>query len=763
MKGLKLSKGLIATLTIITSSFAPLENVTGQEDISIAPDYQSSGVDTESYNLVWQDEFEGNSLNRDNWNVELHQPGWVNAEWQEYIDDIKVLDVKDGALQIYPVKEGENYYSGRINTQNLNNFKYGFFEARIRVPKGQGFLPAFWLMSADEGLYGQWPRSGEIDIMEIHGSDTSKSFGTLHFGEPHQQSQGEFQLEEEDFSEDYHTFAVEWLPGLIKWFVDGREIHRENDWFTQTLGQGKITYPAPFDSEFYIILNLAIGGSWVGYPDASTVFENQAMSVDYVRVYQKSEYDENVSRPETEVTLRLPDGDGNYVINPDFEELEDFTDNKDWIFLTAEGGEALLTQDETGLVIQTKQAGSVDYGVQLVQGAMPVIEGHTYKLIFDASAEAARSMKVAVTAPDRGYVRYLPDQVIQLTPEVQRYEFEFVMQQQSDANGRIEFNMGAVESIEDIHLTNVKLMDLGESNKSSIKSVLSNGNYLYNGKFQEGDGRLGEWNVSDDFDTAEVTQLEDGRRLHLITGQTPATISQDKLGLVAGVPYVLSIDAETASATDIIIKINGSEQIISLSPEKNQYQFPFTIEQVAEGSDFQLQVAENQDIFIDNLIIQEDRLIKNGHFDNDFAAYQVFVDQSASAQYVVDKLSEDNAADFKIYHTGDQAWKIQLMQDGVSLKQGKTYTLSFKAKSDIPRKIMVAIQRNGANDDDWTAYSGETIWNLQDDYQEFSIEFSMESASDPNARLSISLGAVDNQMIDTEHRVVIDDIVLEEQ
>ncbi|MGX7100344.1 glycoside hydrolase family 16 protein [Globicatella sanguinis] len=229
--------------------------------------YQEQGVNFEEYDFVWGDEFEGDQLNRDDWNVELHEPGWVNEEWQEYIDDEKVLQVNDGKLVIQPVKESVDgkdlYYSGRVNTQNKQNFKYGFFEAKVRVPKGQGYLPAFWLMSADENVYGQWPRCGEIDIMEVHGSDTTKSYGTIHYGNPHRESQGEMQLTEGDFSEEYHVFALEWLPGKINWFVDGQLIHSESEWYSKTEGQGEITYPAPFDSEFYVILNLAVGGSWL--------------------------------------------------------------------------------------------------------------------------------------------------------------------------------------------------------------------------------------------------------------------------------------------------------------------------------------------------------------------------------------------------------------------------------------------------------------------------------------------------------------------
>lgn len=102
---------------------------------------------------------------------------------------------------------------GRINTQKKQDYKYGMFEAKIKVPEGKGFLPAFWMMPTDENLYGQWPKCGEIDIMEVLGDKTDTAHGTLHFGEPHTQDQGTYVLEEGDFSDEYHVFSCEWEPG----------------------------------------------------------------------------------------------------------------------------------------------------------------------------------------------------------------------------------------------------------------------------------------------------------------------------------------------------------------------------------------------------------------------------------------------------------------------------------------------------------------------------------------------------------------------
>ena len=270
---------------------------------------QTGKLSYDGYKKVWSDEFNGDSLNRADWNVEIHEKGWVNNELQEYVDSAENIQVKDGKLIINPVKkvtdgdtgstkEAASYTSGRVSTQNKQTFTYGRFECRAKVPKGQGYLPAFWLMANDENVYGQWPRCGEIDCMEVMGQETNKAYGTLHYGNPHSQSQGTYTITDgADFSDDFHIFTCDWEPGKITWYVDGVKYHEESEWHSTTVGQGTLAYPAPFDQPFYIILNLAVGGSWVGNPNDETSFENNPYVIDYVRVYRKDSYDEDVKRP----------------------------------------------------------------------------------------------------------------------------------------------------------------------------------------------------------------------------------------------------------------------------------------------------------------------------------------------------------------------------------------------------------------------------------------------------------------------------------
>lgn len=422
--------------------------------------------------LIWEDDFDGDFLNTENWNYEPHEPGWVNNESQRYVtekanvnaapEDQNVI-VKDGFLTIqarkYVDEKGNvTYTSGRINTQHKQDFMYGRFEARLKVPYGNAFLPAFWMMPTEESLYGQWPKCGEIDIMEVLGNQTDTSYATIHYGEPHRESQGSKKLDGGDFSKEFHEFACEWDPGEIRFYVDGELIHTENDWFTKIEGTEEKPYPAPFDQTFYIILNLAVGGTWPGSPDPNGEFgENAQLVVDYVKVYQKDEYDTNVEKPVKEVNFSEADETGNYLKNGDFSEAEALDDEEGWIFLTAGEGVASASIHDGEIQIDTQDPGELDYSVQLVQPGMPMQKGATYCLSFDACADEERTMKPAVTAPDVSWIRYLQDTETVITTEKQNYRFEFEMTEEDDANGRVEFNMGNQPSSASLHISNVRL------------------------------------------------------------------------------------------------------------------------------------------------------------------------------------------------------------------------------------------------------------------------------------------------------------------
>ena len=742
---------------------------------------QTTDLSYEGYSLKWEDQFEGESLNRDDWNVELHDPGWVNNELQSSPENIYL---QDGSLVLKPVENvsedgSVSYTSGRINTQHKHDFKYGLFEARVKVPEGQGFLPAFWMMPTDENLYGQWPRCGEIDIMEVLGNNTDTSYGTIHYGNPHSESQGSYTLDEGAFSEEYHVFDVEWEPGKISWYVDGKLIHTEDNWYSATEGQGEITYPAPFDQPFYIILNLAVGGNWPGNPDDTTDIKNSAYYIDYVKVYQKDSYDENVTKPIEEVILRDPDENGNYIINGDFSVNEELTDDKDWVFLTALGGEAGAEIRNNEIAVTTENEGTVDYSVQLVQPNLPMKQGGVYRLSFDAYADADRTMKVGISAPDRSFRRYLNDTEISLTQEKQTYNLDFTMTDSNDANGRLEFNMGAAGSTSGIRISNVSLKKTDEIViTDGEKGILADGNYVYNGSFQEGEERLGYWDVQKN-DGAEVSVTNENniRRLMVnapegTSANNPVIVLQTDLALSSGNTYAMSFTAEGEPGKKILVKVAGQKYEFELNGEEQEYDDKLTVADEHADTDLSFVFETPGTYYIDNVRIEEDSLIKNGSFNAGFSGYEPYVDSSISSDvtyvvissdvtYVVDSLSEDNAADFTINNTGDAAWKIQLKQNNVELEKGQWYRLSLDAKASIPRELMFAIQRDGSSDDDWTPYSGEKIVELGTDYNKYEAVFQMTGETDPKALLSISMGAVGGKPITEKHRICIDNINLE--
>lgn len=735
------------------------------------------------YKLAWEDNFNGAELDRSSWNVELHEPGWVNAELQEYVDSEKNIYVKDGNLVIQAIKDGNNYTSGRVNTQNKHDYQYGRFEARAKVPSGQGFLPAFWMMPTDEMYYGQWPLCGEIDIMEVMGQETNKAYSTLHFGQPHTQKQGSYTLAEgeTDFSENFHVYACEWDPDEFRFYVDDKLFYKVNDWFTKRQGYPETAYPAPYDQPFYMILNLAVGGSWVGYPDETTAFgDNAQLVVDYVRVYQKDEYDRNISKPGTDIQLRDPDETGNYIINGDFAKPEDLSkkedDQENWKLHLEKGGAATAENSDEVLNITPTAAGTENHSVQIVQANLPIEKGCSYKLSYEAYADAERTMITDVSAPDRGYIRYLADTKVTLTTTLQNFEHTFEMTSDSDANGRVEFNLGNQGSTAAVHIDNVRLEKLGVvEEEEEVKGVLPDGNYVYNGAFNEGNlpGRLRldywDWKAAKG---ASVSVTDDSvRELKVVVPETVSALEdvavyQKPIAITGGKTYKLSFDAHADQAKTIKTTIAGMTFESALTADKQKYTYELETAEGLDGSELRFLLGAPGITYIDNVSIRkvgaDTGLIVNGDFSSVLEGFDPYVDSSASATYVVDSLKEKDAFSIDITDTGDAAWKIQLKQNNIKLEKDKWYKLDFDAKSTMNRKIMYALQRDGSSDDNWTPYSGEHVIDLTNEYQTFSHTFKMANDTDPKTVLSISMGAVGGTQITEKHTVVIDNIKLVE-
>lgn len=235
----------------------------------------------DGYKLAWHDEFDGSAIDSKNWNFNEGGGGWGNGEAQYYTARAENARIENGLLIIEARQEKyeDSYYtSARLKTQGLQQFQYGRVEARLKVPAGDGLWPAFWMLGAD--FNGEnWPDCGEIDIMEHVGKEPDLIMGTAH-GPGYSGALGlsKWNRQEVNIADDFRTYAIEWKPGEITWFYEGEA------YFTLTrtdVGERKWV----FDQPFFIILNLAIGGTLGGPIGLQTAFPAQ-LQVDYVRVFQ---------------------------------------------------------------------------------------------------------------------------------------------------------------------------------------------------------------------------------------------------------------------------------------------------------------------------------------------------------------------------------------------------------------------------------------------------------------------------------------------
>ena len=270
------------------------------------------------WKLVWSDEFEGKEIDRSKWDFDLGNGfydynakqwinGWGNEELQYYTREPENAFVKEGLLHIKAIKESIHncgYTSARMKTRKrdgsaLFNQCYGKFEFRAKLPTGKGVWPALWMLPQSD-KYGTWPSSGEIDILEARGQEPNKILGTLHFGSrwpANALKENNILLPNNGTIADFHTYAIEWEPGEIRWLLDGKQFAAQSFWWSSskvaankgiqpTKEEDLNTWPAPFDQPFYLVMNVAVGGKFLGNPDNTTLFPAE-MLVDYVRVYDK--------------------------------------------------------------------------------------------------------------------------------------------------------------------------------------------------------------------------------------------------------------------------------------------------------------------------------------------------------------------------------------------------------------------------------------------------------------------------------------------
>lgn len=269
---------------------APIADVSDVSDVASSdvatPDVATpDAAPVGGWVLRWSDEFdgpEGAGVDATKWAYDTGGGGWGNGELEHYTARAANVARRGGYLEITALREdyeGSRYTSGRIKTAGRFEFRYGRVEMRARLPQGQGIWPAFWMLGADIGSV-PWPACGEIDIMEWVGRSPTRIFGTVHgpsySGEG---GLGAWHTEPGGYADAFHSYAVEWEPDVIRWYFDGGlyEVRTPLDLAGRRWA---------FDHDFFILLNLAVGGAWPGAPDATTTFP-QRYQIDYVRVYQR--------------------------------------------------------------------------------------------------------------------------------------------------------------------------------------------------------------------------------------------------------------------------------------------------------------------------------------------------------------------------------------------------------------------------------------------------------------------------------------------
>ena len=332
----------------------------------------------DNYELVWSDEFNGNSLDTNTWNYEIGTGswGWGNNEQQYYTD--RNIKVSNGTMKITAKREdygGMKYTSSRITTKNKKNFKYGKIEARIKMPKFKGVWPAFWMLGANQDSVG-WPKCGEIDIMEAI-NDENLVYGTLHwFHDPGNNNADSGSSVAVADRTEYHVYGVEWTADKLRWYVDGK-VYRTMDVSNDSFSEVR--------KEYFVIFNMAIGGQWPGYDIDETAFP-ATMEVDWVRAYKKVE--ETTTKytgpmiTVTEDAVETCSGKwGSYF-------------GSDWA--GASGTSKSTDKAVTGATMNITSIGNSQWGVQQYLKGLHYYPGRTYNYSFTMTSDVDKRVFVKV-------------------------------------------------------------------------------------------------------------------------------------------------------------------------------------------------------------------------------------------------------------------------------------------------------------------------------------------------------------------------------
>lgn len=700
------------------------------------------------WTMVWQDEFNGETLDPTKWvydtgnaivdaNGNYVTSGWGNEEL-EYYTAGENLDFDGENLVITAKKEQVSdqygtydYTSSRIKTKGNFAKKYGRIEASMKLPAGEGLWPAFWMLPEDD-VYGAWAASGEIDIMEARGRTPHEVEGTIHYGGQWPQNRysgAHYNFPSGESITDFHEYAIEWEPGEIRWYVDDVLYQTQNNWHATDAETGeKYAFGAPFDQDFHILLNLAVGGWFDNGATPGEDFTSADMLVDYVRVYELTgrpyqELQEPVVEKAPIPETAKPEIAGSTIYDPTFangftviDEHSDAFNPEHWNFVTLPdfGGVATATVVDDFAHFEFQNGGVQPYATQLIQH-VPLVTGHTYKLTYDAKAATNRKMVVkAAGGADRGWTTYSEAYEVALTPEMQTYEHIFTMQHETDLATRLEFNMGLDTAA--ITLGNVRL----ERTEPVVdydgpKAPLLNGNHVYNGAFDKGTiDRFTYWNLAGEVKKASVSVAETTRELQVTTKKTKTTdalqVTQNGLQLKSGGNYRLNFaaraDAKKGKNLTASIKNSANEVVftteVPLTATMTTQNFDFTMPIANPNETYQLSFGvggEAGDVYLDNVeLFNTDRPeigFVNGDFSQGLTGWQAWSWQKYE-QFINDITVVDSQARIAIPSLAatDETWAVQFKQPALTLQKDVTYTLSVEMSADIAREFELVIQNS---------------------------------------------------------------------
>ncbi|MDO5560346.1 MAG: family 16 glycosylhydrolase [Oscillospiraceae bacterium] len=439
--------------TICISDFSWNNEITQEdEQMTVSEDTQKNWI------LDWSDEFDSPELDLSKWSYDIGNwmlnddgsyktNGWGNNEQQFYTDTN--TQISDGVLRIFAKKENYtdsiqgnyDYTSAKITTKNKFSTCYGKVEVKARVDSGKSLWPAIWMLPEDK-VYGEWASSGEIDIMEGYGSRPQEICGTIHFGDTWPANKyltNNYFFEDNDSTENWHTYSIEWDENSIKWYIDDTLYSTQTQWYCA----GR-AFPAPFDQNFYIILNLAVGGNFDGVDGFHAdpgIFDNgpKEMDIDYVRVY----HDNSVIHIPGELKC---------------ETLTPYIEN----------AQAQISNADSGCSVKITDTGINEYSVMAYLKNKQVEPDAQYCLDFDIISSAERN--IILTAENTEYKRYFEEK---LSVGTQSRHFHYDMKFEAENSIDIKFQMGNVDDAaktgaHNILISNIKWAKKEESTQETL-------------------------------------------------------------------------------------------------------------------------------------------------------------------------------------------------------------------------------------------------------------------------------------------------------